>query len=115
MLAAKKTLEDLQTMFMDQDFLIETKFDGERIQCHFNHEQIKFYSRNSNDYTHIYGPKMIEIIRENVSALSAILDGEIIVINKLTGEHVQFGMNKSVALENSDDENLSLCCKSPAM
>ena len=35
MLAGKKNLEELKLLIQDKQFLIETKFDGERIQCHF--------------------------------------------------------------------------------
>ena len=96
-----------------KEMLIETKFDGERIQCHFNNEEIKFFSRNSNDYTHIYGPKLIPIVRANISAQAGILDGEVIVLNKHTGEAVAFGMNKTIAMEEDDEDGneYQLCCK----
>ncbi len=35
---------------------IETKFDGERIQCHLMDNQVRFYTRTSKDYTYLYGP-----------------------------------------------------------
>lgn len=42
-----------------------------------------FFSRNSNDYTHVYGRKMSEIVRENiVKTHSGILDGEMVVVDK---------------------------------
>eukprot|EP01017_Pseudomicrothorax_dubius_P032816 TRINITY_DN4334_c0_g1_i4.p1 TRINITY_DN4334_c0_g1~~TRINITY_DN4334_c0_g1_i4.p1 ORF type:complete len:672 (+),score=145.76 TRINITY_DN4334_c0_g1_i4:1902-3917(+) len=112
MLAGKKRAEEVREMFSGEaEFLIETKYDGERIQCHFNNDSLRFFSRNSNDYTNIYGKKLSEVVRENVSAMAAILDGEVIVVNKHTGEQVQFGMNKTVALENSGDDTLQLCYK----
>jgi ATP-dependent DNA ligase len=40
---------------------------------------IKFFSRNSINYTHIYGPKMSQVILEQVDAKVAILDGEMVV------------------------------------
>lgn len=57
---------------------------------------------------------MEKIIRDAVKAESAILDGEIVVIDRDTGESVPFGMNKSVALDQDEDDNNSpfkLCCK----
>lgn len=73
---------------------------------------IQLFCRNSNDYTHIYGPKLIPIIRSNVNAQAGILDGEIIVLNKITGETVPFGMNKTVAMEDDEGEenDFQLCC-----
>ena len=56
---------------------------------------------------------MERIIRDAVKAESAILDGEIVVIDTDTGESVPFGMNKSVALDQDGDEansNFKLCC-----
>jgi DNA ligase-4 len=69
-----------------KEFLIETKFDGERIQVHFTPEQMRYFTRNANDYTHIYGQKMTDIIRQCVNAHSAILDGEIVVVDRVSGQ-----------------------------
>lgn len=38
MLAAKKTPNDVRSLLENKQFLIETKYDGERIQCHFTPE-----------------------------------------------------------------------------
>lgn len=35
MLAAKKTPDEIRSILAGKEFLIETKYDGERIQCHF--------------------------------------------------------------------------------
>lgn len=43
-----------------------------------------------------------------MSAHSAILDGEIVVVDKHTGESVRFGLNKTVARE-VDDDTYRLC------
>lgn len=45
MLAGKKIPEEIRNVLAGKDLLIETKFDGERIQCHFSNDQIKFFSR----------------------------------------------------------------------
>ena len=129
MLASKKNMEDIKFILFNKEFLIETKFDGERIQCHFDEKQVRFFSRlinfkilifnlkimllrNSKDVTHIYDKKITKLIRENVKAKSAILDGEIIVVDKTTGEAAPFGMNKTIAQENeTEDSHFRLCCK----
>ena len=59
--------------------LVETKLDGERIQCHLQDGVVKFFTRNSNNYTRIYGPKMANCIKENIDAQAVILDGEMVV------------------------------------
>jgi DNA ligase-4 len=48
--------------------LVETKLDGERIQCHMQDGVVKFFTRNSNNYTRIYGPKISNYIKECVDA-----------------------------------------------
>ena len=72
---------------------------------------MKFFSRNSNDYTHLYGPKIGQTLRSCLSASAGILDGEIVVLEKGTWNPVQFGMNKTVALNQEEDGDYQLCCK----
>jgi ATP-dependent DNA ligase len=75
MLAGRMSLpqitDTLRTRF-DQNpnvaTLVETKFDGERIQCHLQDLAVMFFSRNGKDYTRIYGQKLAGFIRENVKA-----------------------------------------------
>lgn len=75
---------------------METKFDGERLQCHIDKDQIKFFSRNGVDYNHVYY-NMIPLIKDSVTCDSCILDGEIIVLEKDTFKPMPFGLNKLVA------------------
>lgn len=86
MLAKRENLDNLPAILEGKKFIIETKYDGERIQCHFDQEKMKFYSRNAHDYSALYGNKLEKVIRDNViDCEKAIFDGEIIVINKETG------------------------------
>lgn len=63
-------------------------------------EKLMFFSRNSNDYTHVYGRKMSDIVRNNILRThSCILDGEMIVVDKENSGPVQFGNNKTVAMD----------------
>jgi DNA ligase-4 len=66
MLAQKKALRDIAYILEGKDFLIETKYDGERIQCHINEHEIRFFTRNSHNYTNIYH-KMCSIVRLGLS------------------------------------------------
>ncbi|CAD8171259.1 unnamed protein product [Paramecium octaurelia] len=112
MLAAKKSPEEIRKLIEGKELLVETKFDGERIQCHFTPEVIRFFTRNSNDYTYLYKDKLGDIVRQSVQAQCAILDGEIIVVNKETGDNVRFGLNKTVALSKDvNDDAFGLCYK----
>ena len=112
MLAKREKMEKLQDIVQSQNFYIETKFDGERIQVHISQENIKFFTRNSIDYTSIYGHKLSQTIKQNIRCESVILDGEIIVIEKDTGMAVPFGANKPTAQQQDEDSYpYQLCYK----
>lgn len=55
---------------------------------------VKFFTRNSNNYTRIYGPKMAVHIKENIDAQAVILDGEMVVWDNEKKCVAPFGMNK---------------------
>lgn len=82
----------------------EYKFDGTRVQLHFDKSQktssenlfeketkflIKTYTRNLEESTHQY-PDLIEGAFSQIDADSVILDGEAIGFNKETGEFLPF-------------------------
>lgn len=104
---------------MKESFIIETKYDGERLQCHFDEHSMRMFSRNCHDVTEIYGQALNEVIRKSVNAKAAILDGEVVVVDKQSFKPAPFGKNKQVALEESRrfvDEraeptsSFQLCC-----
>lgn len=105
---------------LGEPFYVETKFDGERIQVHFDEENIRLFSRNCHEVTDIYAPALSASLRESIKAKAAILDGEVVVVDRLTHKPQAFGLNKQVALEeasengNAESSNarrLQLCCK----
>ena len=104
MLVSRMTLDKIFNTFQGINVLIETKFDGERIQCHKNENEIKFYSRNGVDYTYLYGPKLSYLIKTSVNAKTAILDGEIVVYDKINKKFAPFGENKTIALAENENE-----------
>jgi len=59
--------------------LVESKFDGFRLQAHFDRKQdrVKLFSRSLEDVTHMY-PDIVEGLKEQVKADTAILEGEAI-------------------------------------
>lgn len=82
----------------------EYKFDGTRVQLHFDKSQktssenlfeketkflVKTYTRNLEESTHQY-PDLIEGAFSQIDADSVILDGEAIGFNKETGEFLPF-------------------------
>ena len=91
---------------------METKLDGERIQCHIQDGVVKFFTRNSNNYTKLYGPQLYTLLKDNIEAQAAILDGEVIVWDTLKNEAAPFGQNKPVALRTEPlEDHLQLCYK----
>ena len=93
---------------VEKEYLVETKFDGERLQVHIDGEKIKVFSRNGVDYNHVY-ESLIPLLKENINCDSCILDGEIIVLEKNSLNMVPFGLNKVVAL--GQDSDMQLCYK----
>ena len=73
------------------------------MQCHIQDKIVKFFSRNSNNYTHIYGPKMSSFILKNVEAQAAVLDGEMVVWDNFKKQMAPFGMNKNVAKQDPEE------------
>jgi DNA ligase-1 len=88
----------------------EFKFDGTRVQLHFDRDKknknkqvsqtsffateensflIKTYTRNLEETTHQY-PDLVGAAMEQINADSVILDGEAIGYNKATGEFLPF-------------------------
>ncbi|KDE09821.1 hypothetical protein MVLG_00219 [Microbotryum lychnidis-dioicae p1A1 Lamole] len=91
-----------------KEFLIEEKFDGERIQVHKKGDMYTYYSRKSTDYTHLYGQNPREgsitpFIHEkfNPDVLEAVLDAEMLVWDPQNSVYVPFGQLKSFAAKTS--------------
>lgn len=106
MLAGRMTLNNIINNFNGININIETKYDGERIQCHINGNEVKFFTRNGIDYSYLYGPKLGNIILNSVNANSAILDGEIVVWDKKNMRCAPFGENKTIAKEEDSEKDL---------
>ena len=99
MLVARMTLDNIIKTFQGVSALVETKYDGERIQCHLHEGEVQFFTRKGVDYTTIYGPKFSHLIKTSINAKSAIIDGEIVVYDKVNKKYAPFGDNKTIAKE----------------
>lgn len=97
-LAARKNPDEVLDSLKGDPFIIETKFDGERVQVHKDGNNIKLYSRNSNDITPIYGQKIIPNILKYVKASKCILDGELLVWDSVTQKFEDFGKLKTFGM-----------------
>ncbi|MEM2932951.1 MAG: ATP-dependent DNA ligase [Candidatus Pacearchaeota archaeon] len=68
---------------------VETKYDGLRLQCHYDGKNVEIFSRNQERMTHMF-PDIVEGIKKQVKAKTAILEGEAVAFNEATGEFFPF-------------------------
>ncbi|SCV68522.1 BQ2448_643 [Microbotryum intermedium] len=95
-----------------KEFLIEEKFDGERIQVHKEGDMYTYYSRKSTNYTYLYGKNPQEgsitpFIHEHFhrDVKEAVLDAEMLVWDPQNSAYVPFGQLKSFAAKTSFGPN----------
>ncbi|MUV60946.1 ATP-dependent DNA ligase LigA [Halobacterium sp. CBA1126] len=62
-----------------EEAAVETKFDGARVQVHWDGEEVSLYSRNMEDVTDAL-PELVEFVEEHVEA-PVILDGEAVAVD----------------------------------
>ncbi|MDH7564423.1 MAG: ATP-dependent DNA ligase [Candidatus Bathyarchaeota archaeon] len=67
----------------------EYKYDGERIQVHKNGEEITLFSRRLEDISMQY-PDAIKLLKSQVKAKTAVLEGEVVAVDADTGEMKTF-------------------------
>jgi DNA ligase-1 len=67
----------------------ELKLDGIRIQAHKDGDKITMFTRRMEDYTNMF-PDLIDPIRRALKSKRAILDGELVAIDKKTGKPMPF-------------------------
>jgi DNA ligase-1 len=70
-----------------EEAAVETKFDGARVQVHWDGSEVALYSRNMEDVTDAL-PELVEFVEAQVDA-PAILDGEAVAVGD-DGEPLAF-------------------------
>lgn len=81
------------------DWLHELKFDGYRMLCHLHKGKARFWSRNAKDWTERFSS--LETPLKKLSASTAILDGEIVVVDpkgRSSFQRLQRSMGSGAAL-----------------
>ncbi len=68
---------------------VEEKFDGFRLQAHYDGKTVKLFTRNLEEVTFMY-PDIEKGIREQIHAKEAIFEGEAIAYNPDTNEYLPF-------------------------
>ena len=65
------------------------KYDGFRVQIHKNGDEVRMFSRNLEEMTHMF-PELIEAVRKQIKAKTAILDSEALAYNAESEEFLPF-------------------------
>ncbi|MEX1052521.1 MAG: ATP-dependent DNA ligase [Patescibacteria group bacterium] len=68
---------------------VESKYDGFRLQIHKKGKEIRMYSRNLDDVSHMY-PDLAEAAISQITSDEVILEGEAIGFNPKTQEYLPF-------------------------
>ncbi|KAI2642476.1 DNA ligase I [Xylaria nigripes] len=114
-MVAKLNSSTLETADDDNEFWIEEKLDGERMQLHmFEDNSIPggkrfcFWSRKAKNYTYLYGEGLYDEANSSLTrhlktafapgVRNIILDGEMIVWDPFLNKVMKFGTLKSAAL-----------------
>jgi bifunctional non-homologous end joining protein LigD len=77
----------------------ELKFDGYRLLCHINRRKVRFWTRNQKDWTDKF-PHLSRAM-QSIPATSAILDGEVIVLDP---KHLSSFQKLQQALGKGDEK-----------
>ncbi|KAJ3319713.1 DNA ligase (ATP) [Boothiomyces sp. JEL0866] len=99
-------LQEIVPMMENKPFWVETKLDGERIQMHYENGQYRWWSRNTKNYTNMYGSNtttgsLVPFIHDhlNKKLKSCIFDGEMMEYNIETRTYEPFGTLKTSSIE----------------
>ncbi|XP_065089614.1 DNA ligase 4-like [Ochlerotatus camptorhynchus] len=118
MLCQRVDLKLVDGMLKKDEFWLETKMDGERFQIHKEGQVYKYFSRNSYEYSRIFGensnqhgstltPYLSNLLAVNVN--SVILDGEMMVFDKSELVYRDKSENTDVKAIKADNPTLRPC------
>lgn len=95
------------------NFYIEEKMDGERVQLHFMEygQKLKWFSRRGKDYTYLYGEStcsgtVAQHIHLNSKVKNCVLDGEMVSYDTNKDLVLPFGLVKSSARDALTTEGI---------
>ena len=78
MLASRRRLEALGALLGAHRFVLQTKFDGERLQVHKDGDRVRLFARSGRECTALYGDHVARVVRRAITARQCILDGELV-------------------------------------
>lgn len=98
---------------LKEDFYVEEKMDGERIQLHYMEygRKLKWFSRRGNDYTYLYGEAIgtgtvAKYLQLDPNVKECVLDGEMISFDIERDSVLPFGLVKSSARDSLTTEGI---------
>ncbi|XP_052257350.1 DNA ligase 4-like [Dreissena polymorpha] len=103
MLGERASPDKVEKLMEGKPYIIETKFDGERMVLHKNDGDYKFFSRSGNEYTDTFGsnryegnlvPYIYNLFKSDVK--NCILDGEMLQFHPETKTYATKAMNTDV-------------------
>ncbi len=68
---------------------VEPKYDGFRLQVHYDGKEVKIFTRNLEEVTFMY-PDIEKGIREQIKTKGVVMEGEAIAYNPTTDEYLPF-------------------------
>jgi DNA ligase-1 len=68
---------------------VQYKYDGFRVQLHKNGDEVRMFSRNLEEMTHMF-PELIEAVKKQIKAKTIILDSEALAYNPESEEFLPF-------------------------
>ncbi|CAL8118040.1 unnamed protein product [Orchesella dallaii] len=88
-------------------FYVETKWDGERFQIHYDGTNFKYLSRRAFDFTRKFDETLTPRLRPMISGTvrSFVMDGEMMAYNKKYKLFTTKGYNIDVKTMNKDNPN----------
>ncbi|KAH9561882.1 hypothetical protein CY35_05G045000 [Sphagnum magellanicum] len=103
-------VEEAWKKLRGKEVVVECKFDGDRIQVHKNGNDIHFFSRTFIDHSE-FKEAIADTLCQNILPEKCILDGEMLVWDRLTNHFAEFGSNRGIAKEAKDglDTGQQLC------
>ncbi|XP_028969005.1 DNA ligase 4 [Galendromus occidentalis] len=117
MLSARSNLASLESDMGHSEFLMEIKFDGERVQCHKNQNEFSYYSRGYNEYSATYGTSgqhdnslssyLSRAIDPHV--VTCIFDGEMMSYDGISKKFVPKGRSRDLKKIKTDDVSHQPC------
>ncbi|KAF5391043.1 hypothetical protein D9757_003979 [Collybiopsis confluens] len=111
-----KSIKETVNEMKGQEFFIEEKLDGERMQVHVQGGKYFYCSRKGTDYTYLYGKNvncgsltahLAKAFDERIESI--ILDGEMIAVDSETHQVLPFGSLKEAA--SGKMKNAQVCFK----